>query len=179
MNYQLFKFALIVMAKLFKHKYLNLLAAIALIAAIAPTTLAQQGGNKTDSEYINSILPQARRIQKKYNIPLDLTLAIARQESGNGEYVIGKGNHFGLRCDSDDCITLEKNGQMISYETCPKVAECFNIFAESINALTGDKTPTTQLLYQNGYATSPTWKKRVDTIRQEVQQTLSEAGIKY
>ena len=142
-------------------------------------TRQQKQPRQTDSEYINSILPQARRIQKQYGIPLDLTLAIARQESGNGDYVIGKGNHFGLRCDSDDCITLEKNGQMISYETCPRVAECFNIFAESVNALTGDKSPTTQLLYQNGYATSPTWKERVDTIRQEVQQTLSEAGIKY
>ena len=41
------------------------------------------------------------------------------------------------------------------------------------------KPITTQELYRNGYATSPTWKERVDVIRKEVQQTLSEAGIKY
>ena len=139
----------------------------------------QQSAKKTDSDYINQLLPQARRIQKEYGVPLDITLAIARQESGNGDYVIGKGNHFGLRCDSDDCITLEKNGQMISYETCPQVSECFNIFAESINALAGDKPITLQRLYQNGYATSTTWVERVGVIRKEVQQTLSEAGIKY
>lgn len=59
------------------------------------------------------------------------------------------------------------------------MSECFNIFAESVNALTGDEAITTQRLYDNGYATSPTWVERVDTIRQEVQQTLSEAGIEY
>lgn len=140
---------------------------------------SQKESKKTSSEYINSLLPEARRIEKEYGIPLDLTLAIARQESGNGDYVIGKGNHFGLRCDSDDCITLEKNGQQISYETCPEVSECFNIFAESVKALTGDKKITLRRLYRNGYATSPQWVRKVRTIRKEVQQTLSEADIKY
>ena len=167
-------------SKLFKLKYINLLTVALILFAVAPVAIAQQTSKKkTDSEYVNSLLPEARRIQKEYGIPLDLTIAIARQESGNGEYIIGKGNHFGLRCDSDDCITLEKNGRMINYETCPDISECFNIFAESINALTGDKPITTQRLYQNGYATSPNWVKRVNVIRKEVQQTLSEAGIKY
>jgi len=164
--------------KIFQSK-LNLLAIPLMLATIAPFVFAQQPAKKTDSEYINRILPQSRRIAKEYGIPLDLTLAIARQESGNGDYVIGKGNHFGLRCDSDDCITLEKNGQMISYETCPQISECFNIFAESINALTGDEPITVQRIYDNGYATSPTWVERVKVIRKEVQQTLSAAGIKY
>ena len=107
------------------------------------------------------------------------TIAIARQESGNGEHIIGKGNHFGLRCDSDDCITLEKNGQQIEYETCPDVSECFNIFAESIKALS-DKGPITlKEIYENGYATSPKWVDKVKTIRQEVRQTLTDAGIEY
>ena len=134
---------------------------------------------KTSSEYVNLLLPEARRIEKEYGIPLDLTIAIARQESGNGDYVIGKGNHFGLRCDSDDCITLEKNGQQISYETCPEVSECFNIFAESVKALTGERKVTLRRLYRNGYATSPQWVKKVRTIRKEVRRTLSEADIKY
>ena len=165
-------------SKLFLPK-LSLLTISFLSIAIVPSVFAQQPAKKTNSEYINSILPQARRINKKYGIPLDLTLAIARQESGNGDYVIGKNNHFGLRCDSDDCITLEKNGQMISYETCPKAIECFDIFAESIKALTKDQPLTLQRIYENGYATSPTWVERVKTIREEVRQTLSEAGIKY
>lgn len=134
---------------------------------------------KTSSEYVNLLLPEARRIEKEYDIPLDLTIAIAREESGNGDYVIGQGNHFGLRCDSDDCITLEKNGQQISYETCPEVSECFNIFAESVKALTGDKKITVRRLYRNGYATSPHWVKKVRTIRKEVRRTLSKADIKY
>ena len=164
--------------KVLKQPHLNLMVIVALFSAIILPVNAQPA-KKTDSEYINSILPQARRIEKEYGIPLDLTLAIARQESGNGDYVIGQNNHFGLRCDSDDCISLEKYGQMISYETCPQISECFNIFAESVNALTGDKPITTQRLYNNGYATSRTWVRKVNTIRREVQQTLSEAGIKY
>ena len=168
-----------VLAKLLK-KYSSLLFVATTLITIAPMAIAQQTSTKkTDSEYVNSLLPEAQRIQKEYGIPLDLTIAIARQESGNGDYIIGKGNHFGLRCDSDDCITLEKNGQQINYETCPDVSECFNIFAESIKALTKDEAITTQRLYQNGYATSPSWVERVDVIRKEVQQTLSEAGIKY
>jgi flagellum-specific peptidoglycan hydrolase FlgJ len=166
-------------AKISKQKYLSLLTIATILVTISPVAIAQQSAKKTDSDYLNQILPEARRIQQEYGIPLDLTLAIARQESGNGDYIIGKGNHFGLRCDSDDCITLEKNGQMISYETCPQVSECFNIFAKSIKALTGNEPITTQILYENGYATSPSWVEQVDTIRQEVQQTLSEAGIKY
>lgn len=134
---------------------------------------------KTSSEYVNLLLPEARRIEKEYGIPIDLTIAIAREESGNGDYVIGQNNHFGLRCDSDDCITLEKNGQQISYETCPDASECFNIFAESVQALTGDKKITPRRLYRNGYATSPQWVRKVKTIRKEVQRTLSKAGVKY
>ena len=159
-------------------KLFNQLAIFTILIAVTPMAIADRVSKKTASKYLNSILPEAERIQKEYGIPLDLTLAIARQESGNGEYVIGKGNHFGLRCDSDDCITLEKNGQMINYETCPDVSECFNIFAESIKALSdGPITPTE--LYERGYATSPTWVKKVNTIQKEVRKTLSAAGIKY
>lgn len=164
-------------SKLFHQQFAYLLTVASLL--ITPVAIAEPGAKPTDSEYVNSLLPQAQRIQREYGIPLDITIAIARQESGNGEYIIGKGNHFGLRCDSDDCITLEKNGRQISYETCPEVSECFNIFAESINALVGDKPITTRRLYRNGYATSPTWVKRVNRIRKEVRKTLSEAGIKY
>ena len=134
---------------------------------------------KSSSEYVNTLLPEARRIEKEYGIPIDLTIAIAREESGNGDYVIGKNNHFGLRCASDDCITLEKNGQLISYETCPDASECFNIFAGSVKKLTGDKKITLRRRYRNGYATSPQWVGKVRTIRKEVRRTLSKAGIKY
>lgn len=167
--------------KLFNWDYfITFILTAILTTSLSGATLAQQTtSKKTDSEYVNSLLPEARRIKKEYGIPLDITLAIARQESGNGDYIIGKGNHFGLRCDSDDCITLEKNGRQISYETCPDVSECFTIFAQSIKALTGDKPITLTRLYQNGYATSPTWVKRVKTIRKEVRQTLSKAGIEW
>ena len=39
--------------------------------------ISQQSAKKNDSEYINQLLPEARRIRKEYGIPLDLTLAIA------------------------------------------------------------------------------------------------------
>ena len=161
----------------FNYQYFKLLTVVGLLFTALPTIAQQQ--QKTDSDYVNKLLPEAQRIKKEYGIPLDLTIAIARQESGNGEHVIGKGNHFGLRCDSDDCITLEKNGKQIEYETCPDVSECFNIFAESIKALTEGGPVTLTRIYENGYATSPRWVDKVKTIRKEVRQTLTEAGIKY
>ena len=172
---------MMVIGKLFNCDYFIIFTLTTILTtSISGVALAQQTfSKKTDSKYVNSLLPEAQRIKQEYGIPLDITIAIARQESGNGDYVIGKGNHFGLRCDSDDCITLKKNGRQISYETCPDVSECFNIFAESVKALAGDKPITLIRLYQNGYATSTTWVKRVKTIRQEVRQTLSEAGIEY
>ena len=84
-----------------------------------------------------------------------------------------------MTCGSEDCITLETNGQQVSYENCSDASECFNIFAQRVKTLAGDQPITLTTLYQNGYATSPTWVEQVETIRQEVQQTLSEAGIKY
>ena len=171
-----------VISRISKPRHWQVLSIATILTALTTvfaSASAQQPAKKTDSAYVNKILPQARRIQKEYGIPLDLTIAIARQESGNGDYVIGKGNHFGLRCDSDDCITLEKNGRMINYETCPQVSECFNIFAESIKALTADGPVTLTRIYENGYATSPHWVERVKTIRKEVRQTLSKAKIKY
>lgn len=99
--------------KLPKAKYLNLLAITTTFILItgSPIAIAQQPDKKTDSEYINRLLPEAQRIQQEYGVPLDITLAIARLESGNGEYVVGQNNHFGLRCSSDSCVTIEKNGQ--------------------------------------------------------------------
>ena len=85
------------------NRTLNLLAIAVASVTICSTAIAQQP-KKTDSDYVNTLLPEAQRIKREYGIPLDLTIAIARQESGNGDYIIGKGNHFGLRCDSDDCI---------------------------------------------------------------------------
>lgn len=166
--------------KLFNRDYFVTFTLTTILAtSISSLASASAASKKTNSEYVNILLPEAQRIKREYGIPLDITIAIARQESGNGEYIIGKGNHFGLRCASDDCITLEKNGRQISYETCPDVAECFNIFAQTIKALTGDKPITLIRLYQNGYATSTTWVKRVKTIRKEVRRTLSEAGIEW
>ena len=164
--------------KLFKRNYFILAVVSTLTASVSPV-FAQQSAQKTDSEYINSILPEAQRIQQEHNIPLDLTLAIARLESGNGEHIIGQNNHFGLRCSSNDCVTIEKNGQAIEYETCSDISECFDIFAESINALVKNKPITAEKLHQNGYATGSAWVDKINTIRSNVKQTLSEAGIEY
>lgn len=132
-----------------------------------------QSAAQTDRPYINRLLPGARRIQSEYDIPMDTTIAIAIQETGWGKGVIGKNNHFGLRCASDDCITL--NG--IKYETCPDAEECFNIFAESLKEMSEEKPGDLRVLYRNGYATSPNWVRRVRRIRRQVRKTLKEAGI--
>lgn len=170
---------MMVISKLLNGKYLNLLVVVTTLITVSSSTIAQEPAKKTDSEYINQLLPEAQRIQQEHGIPLDITLAIARLESGNGDHVIGQNNHFGLRCSSDNCVTLEKNGQTIEYETCPDASECFDIFAESIKALTGDKPVTIQRLHENGYATGSNWVNKMNTILNSVQQTLSDAGIKY
>ena len=169
-------------SKLFNYNYL-ILAIFSISTAISSSVLASseiaQSDKKTDSEYINSILSEAQRIEQEHGIPLDLTLAIARLESGNGEHIVGENNHFGLRCVSDDCVTIEKNGQAIEYETCPDASECFNTFAKSINEAVKDEPITAEKLYQGGYATGSGWVDKINTIRNSVQQTLSEAGIQY
>ncbi len=72
-------------AKISKQKYLSLLTIATILVTISPIAIAQQSAKKTDSDYLNQILPEARRIQQEYGVPFDLTLAIARQESGNGD----------------------------------------------------------------------------------------------
>lgn len=128
---------------------------------------------KTDKPYINLLLPEAKRIEEEYGVPLDTTIAIAIQETGWGESEIGQNNHFGLRCASDDCITL--NG--IQYETCPDEAECFNMFAKSIKKLSDGDPSDLRVIYRNGYATSPRWAGKVRRIRRQVRKTLKKAGL--
>ena len=71
---------------IFSKNYINLLAVATISIAVSSIAVAQEGSpKKTDSEYVNNLLPEARRIQEIYGIPLDLTIAIARHESGNGK----------------------------------------------------------------------------------------------
>lgn len=132
---------------------------------------------ETDRPYLNRLLPEAQRIQQEYGIPLETTLAIAVHETGWGKFEIGKNNHFGLRCASDDCITLNKNGADIRYETCPDESECFDMFAESLTKLSEGQPGDLSVIYENGYATSPSWVRKVRRIRRQVRKTLRKAGI--
>ena len=132
---------------------------------------------ETDRPYLNKLLPEARRIQQEHGIPIDLTMAIAIQETGWGKHEIGQNNHFGLRCASDDCVTLNKDGANIRYETCPNEAECFNLFAKTLNELSDGNPGDVRALYRNGYATSPRWVRKVKSLRRQVRKTLNKAGI--
>ena len=137
---------------------------------------AEKSTLKTDKPYINRLLPEAQRIEQEYGIPVATTVAIAIHETGWGKYEIGQNNHFGLRCASNDCITLNHSGTAISYETCPDEAECFNMFAESLTELSQGKPSDLRVIYQNGYATSPKWVNKVRRIRRQVRRTLKAAG---
>ena len=133
---------------------------------------------ETDRPYLNKLLPEARRIQQEHVIPIDVTMAIAIQETGWGKHEIGQNNHFGLRCTSDDCVTLNKNGANIRYETCPDQAECFNLFAKTLNELSDGNPGNIRALYRNGYASSPRWVRKVKRLRRQVRKTLDESGIR-
>ena len=133
---------------------------------------------RTDRPYLNRLLPEAQRIQQEYGIPIETTLAIAVHETGWGKFEIGKNNHFGLRCASGDCITLTNNsGANVLYETCPDEAECFDIFARSLTELSNGQPSDLAVIYKNGYATSPSWVRKVRRIRRQVRRTLKKAGI--
>ena len=141
-----------------------------------PSAKTEQSTPKTDKPYINSLLPEAQRIEQEYGIPVATTVAIAIHETGWGKHEIGQNNHFGLRCASDDCVTLSHSGADISYETCPDEAECFNMFAESLTELSQGEPSDLRVIYQNGYATSPKWVNKVRRIRRQVRKTLKAAG---
>ena len=132
---------------------------------------------KTDRPYIDRLLPESQRISKEFGVPVDTTLAIAIYETGWGKFEIGQNNHFGLRCASDDCTVLNKNGKDIRYETCPDESECFDMFARSIVDLSNGQPGNLSAIYQNGYATSPSWVRQVRQIRRQVRQTLQKAGV--
>ena len=132
---------------------------------------------KTDRPYLNRLLPEAQRIHQEFGIPVDTTLAIAIHETGWGKYEIGQNNHFGLRCASEDCTTLSKNGRGIRYETCPDESECFDMFAKSLVELSNGQPNDLRVIYKNGYATSPSWVRKVRRIRRQVRKTLQEAGV--
>ena len=129
---------------------------------------------KTSKPYINRLLPQATRIQKEHGIPVDVTLAIAMLETGWGKHVIGKNNHFGLRCASESCVARVKRGRTIQYETCPNPSECFNLFAETVQKLTNGETANIDKLAQE-YASDPKWAKRVKKIQKRVRKILDKA----
>lgn len=143
----------------------------------ADTSQTEQSAPKTDRPYINQLLPEAQRIQQEFGIPVATTIAIAIHETGWGEFEIGQNNHFGLRCASDDCITLTKGGANISYETCPDESECFDMFARSLKDLSAGDPSDLRVIYKNGYATSPSWVRKVRRIRRQVRKTLDRAGI--
>lgn len=132
---------------------------------------------KTSKPYINQLLPEAARIQKEHGIPIDVTLAIAMLETGWGKHVIGKNNHFGLRCASDDCVARVKQGRTIQYETCPNPSECFNLFAETVNKLTAGDVSNVDKLSQE-YASGSRWAKKVKQIQKRVNKILDKAREK-
>jgi flagellum-specific peptidoglycan hydrolase FlgJ len=129
----------------------------------------------TSDAYINRLLPEAKRIRRKYGVPVDLTLAIAIQETGYGKYTIGQNNHFGLKCKSHDCIGVTTGGQTTQWENCMDAAPCFDTFAQTIKQLAGNDFNNLEKIRQAGYATSPDWTEKVQAVRQTVRNTLKEA----
>ena len=130
---------------------------------------------KTSDSYINRLLPQAKRIRRQYGIPVDLTLAIAIQETGYGKYTIGQDNHFGLKCKSQDCVTVTANGTATQWENCADLAPCFDTFAKTIQKLSGKDYSNLEKIRQAGYATSPGWTEKVRQVRSTVRSTLKAA----
>ncbi len=130
---------------------------------------------KTSDAYINRLLPEAKRIRRQYGVPVDLTLAIAIQETGYGKYTIGQNNHFGLKCKSQDCVTVTTNGQAAQWENCANPSPCFDTFAQTVQKLSGKDYNDLEKIRQAGYATSPDWTDKVREVRSTVRSTLKAA----
>ena len=139
------------------------------------TDQAEQAITRTADPYINRLLPEAKRIRKKYGIPLDLTLAIAAHETGYGKYVIGQNNHFGLKCRTKDCVTLTGRRGSKQWENCSDPAPCFDIFAKSIQDLSDGEFKNLKKIRRQGYAVSPQWTRKVRKIRRTVRRQLKQA----
>lgn len=126
---------------------------------------------QTTDPYINRLLPNAKRLRQAYDIPLELTLAIAIHETGHGEVVLGQNNHFGLKCRSDDCVTVRGR----QWENCADPAPCFDMFAKTVTDLSGGDFTNLKKIRRAGYATSPKWTRKVKKIRRSVRRELKQA----
>jgi flagellum-specific peptidoglycan hydrolase FlgJ len=129
----------------------------------------------TADAYINRLLPEVKRIRRQYGIPMDLTLAIAIQETGYGKSVIGQNNHFGLKCKSSDCVTISQGTQTTQWENCANPTPCFDTFALTIERLAKDDFEDLSKIRRAGYATSPDWTQKVSKVRQSVRNVLKQA----
>ncbi|PZD73940.1 hypothetical protein C1752_01526 [Acaryochloris thomasi RCC1774] len=126
---------------------------------------------QTSDPYINRLLPNAKRLRKEYDVPLELTLAIAIHETGHGDFVLGQDNHFGLKCRSNDCVSARSS----QWENCADPAPCFDMFAKTITDLSGGDFTDLEKIRQAGYATSPKWTRKVKKIRRSVRRKLKKA----
>ena len=51
------------------------------------------------------------------------------------------------------------------------------MFARSLIELSNDRPSDLRVIYNNGYATSPSWVRKVRRIRRQVKKTLNKAGV--
>lgn len=138
-------------------------------------TTANPTVTQTSDPYINRLLPQAKRIRQEYGIPLDLTLSIAIHETGYGKHVIGENNHFGLKCRTNDCVTLRGRRGTSQWENCSEPDYCFDTFAQTIQDLSDGNFRDLKEIRREGYAMSPKWTQKVRKIRRSVRRQLRQA----
>jgi len=131
----------------------------------------------TNNAYALSLLPEVQRIQSKFNIPPQITIAIAIHETDNGRAVIGGNNHWGLKhvvgSPSQTRTTEFYNGNKVSlidgFQTCPEINLCGDIFGRTFTNLLGETnltlltTDPDRAIHIVGqkYATDPKWAEQV------------------
>lgn len=145
----------------------------------------------TSNAYINRVYPLAKRLNEQRGIPISMTIALARHETGNGRSVIAQNNHWGIKCLGNDCVTVKTQEEVggvkrfynLKFESCNDVDRCLRILANTFDNLLikggGNKTlyrtnpdEAFRAIHRGGYATDSNWSNAVVRIRQETERIL-------
>lgn len=143
------------------------------------------------TQFYNQYLPYAKQLQAKYGIPVNATLAILANETGWGAN--GMVAPFGIKgsgtAGSTNSPTWEvMNGQRVNindnFAQYNNLGEAFDAFGQLVStspryqAAIGQTDPYqfAEALRQGGYATDPSWAKKIANIAGQFPASQPQQG---
>lgn len=160
-----------------------------------PISISTPTNIQTSNAYINRVAPIAQRLYEQRGIPVSMTIAVAIHETGNGKAVIGKDNHWGIKClgsgsqctktKTQEYVGGQANSYNLAFETCEDIDRCTRILANTFDNLLvkggGDKSlyktnpdAAFRAIHRGGYATDPNWSNAVIRHRHNVERIIGK-----